>query len=97
MQDILLFDDNDLAIGPNGDFVVDFSDDQHIKLILESGRGDWRQNPQVGVNIRQLLSEDAAPTFLKHEVQKQLEADGATVNKVDVETGNMKIDARYTI
>ncbi len=95
MQDILLDENYDLSITPTGDFAVGFSDEQHIDLILESGKGDWRQNPQVGVNIRQLLAEDQTPTFLKHEIQKQLEVDGARVERIDFLNGKLQIKAKY--
>lgn len=95
-QDIVLGNGLDLAIGTNGDLVIGQSDLQHIELIALSNSGDWKENPQFGVNIRKALLAEDGYTAVKHTLQIQLEADGADVEKVGIDgLGNLNIDANY--
>ncbi|MGR3791555.1 hypothetical protein ACUXZJ_11845 [Flavobacterium sp. TN-1] len=50
MKDFVLDKDNDLMFA-NGDFFVANSDQQHLELILNSQQGEWKENPDLGVNL----------------------------------------------
>ncbi|MDJ1494150.1 hypothetical protein QNI19_14495 [Cytophagaceae bacterium DM2B3-1] len=95
MKDILLDDNNDLLI-QNGDIVIGNCDLQNIQLICLSNTGDWKENPTFGVNIKKSLLDHEPYTAIKHALQIQLEADGATVEKIVIDSDlNLSVDAYY--
>ncbi len=71
----------------NGDFVVGESDAQHIKDILESRPGDWKEFPTVGCSILDQMKGVPNQAFWK-KVQKQLQAEGYDINDIDIQIGN---------
>lgn len=54
-EDFQLDADGDLNIA-GGDFTVGPSDVQHVEDIIESFAGMWKQNPLLGVGIKQFLN-----------------------------------------
>lgn len=94
MQDILLDNDNDLNFS-RGDFDVGFSDLQQQKLIIVSNKGEWKQHPEVGVGIVDMIADDRYTEMLI-EVKKQLEYDGMQIDDVALkENGKLFIDGTY--
>lgn len=79
----------------DGDFAVGYSDPTETKLILLTAKGDWKQWPVTGVNIRQYLAAPIGPVeelALMHEIRIQMELD----NKKDIsfepgQNGNFSI------
>lgn len=53
--DFQLDEDGDLNIA-HGDFTVGPSDVQHVEDIIQSFAGMWKQNPLLGVGIKQFLN-----------------------------------------
>lgn len=80
-NDIQLTENFDLLIEA-GDFVVDQSDNQHIKLLIELHKGNIKQYPLTGVGVERLLngSIDGA---IRAEIQRQLEADGYRAKSIE--------------
>lgn len=71
----------------NGDFAVGVSDEQHINDIILHEKGNFRQNPALGVGIMQYLNSPhntLARTELEGKVKRQLEFDGFSVFDVRV-------------
>lgn len=94
MTDILIDDNNDLAI-ENGDFVLGYSDNQHQKLIIQANKGDLKEYPELGVGIENLLSSDNY-TGILIEIKKNLSYDGMKINNVRLKPdGNLSIDGNY--
>jgi hypothetical protein len=92
--DYLLDGDKDLRI-ENGDFVKGESTLQHIDLMLRLEKGELRQYPKTGIGINTYLLNDAAGEAYQ-EIQKQLEADGMKVRKIQIfEDGSINIDAFF--
>ncbi|EJF45084.1 hypothetical protein [Capnocytophaga ochracea] len=79
MKDLLLIK-NDLHLA-EGDFQVGLSEPQHQKAILTAEKGQWKEHPEVGVGIAQMLADDLYTEMLI-EVKKQLEYDGIPVKNV---------------
>lgn len=94
LQDYLHEDAHELRI-KNGDFVLGKSHKQALGLILSSHKGDWRQSPWVGVNLREWINDEGSVTALKHIIQSQLEIDGAQVNQLEIVRGKIYLDADY--
>lgn len=94
MNDILLDTNSDLQI-INGDFVCGQSDGQNQVLLLATDKGEWKENPTVGVGLFGFL-EDEGPANLFSEIRAQFTADGLTINELKVLPDNkLGIDAKY--
>lgn len=94
MDDIILDNDGDLNL-ENGDLKIGFSDNQHQEHILIASKGDYKEFPELGVNIVQMLGDDAFTAVLI-EAKKNLEYDGMKINNIKFEeNGNLNIDGYY--
>lgn len=94
MTELLLDENGDLAI-QNGDFTTGFSDNQHQEHILIATKGEYKEFPELGVGIVQMLSDDDWTSVLI-EAKKNLEYDGMKINNVKFEeNGNLTIDGNY--
>lgn len=94
MRDILVDDQNDLRLS-EGDFDVGYSDNQQQKAILITEKGEWKEHPEVGIGIAQMLADDLYTEVLI-EIKKQLEYDGMQINDVALqEGGKLLIDGIY--
>lgn len=94
MKDILLDENSDLDI-INGDFVAGNSDGQNQELLLATDKGEWKENPTVGVGLFGFLN-DEGPQELFREIREQFTADGMTVKELRVLPDNkIGIDAKY--
>ena len=94
MKDILIDENNDLQLLA-GDFEVGHSDNQQQKAILTTEKGEWKEHPEVGVGIAQMLADDLYTEVLI-EIKKQLEYDGMQFNNVALqEGGKLLVDGQY--
>ena len=92
--DILLDSNFDLKI-ENGDFVMGDGTDQHQHCLLMAAKGDFKQFPNVGVDVFNYLN-DERPEDMMREIRLQLTQDGMKINKMElVYPSNIKIDATY--
>lgn len=94
---------NDIIIGANGDLSfkigdleIGYSDNQHQEHILLANKGEFREFPELGVGIIQMLDDDDyLPVLI--EAKKNLEYDGMRINNIKFEeNGNLNIDGSYT-
>lgn len=96
MNDILTTGaDGDLAID-NGDLIVGYSDFQHQEHLLVAQKGQYKQNPDVGVGVESFL-RDSEIDLMLNEVRNQFFKDGMNVKAVayDEQTGQLTFDADY--
>ena len=95
MKDILIDNNNDLRLSADGDFEVGYSDNQQQMAILTTEKGEWKEHPEVGVGIAQMLADDLYTEALI-EIKKQLEYDSMQINDVALqEGGKLLIDGTY--
>jgi hypothetical protein len=78
----------------NGDFVTGESTLQHQKLLLETAKGEWKENPTVAVNAAAYLKDEDADGLLA-EVKSEFQKDGMQIVKVAFENEELIIDANY--
>ncbi len=91
-QFITTFDDLQIK---NGDFVVGYSNEQHQKHILLANKGEYKEFPEVGVGIVQMIADDLYTEMLI-ETKKQLEYDGMEIDDISLdEYGKMLIEGIY--
>lgn len=95
MKDILLDQDGDLII-ENGDFKIGYSDNQQQEHILKAEKGEYKEFPEVGVGISQMLSDDRYDEMMI-EMKKQLQYDGMKIKTIRFEQdGQLIIDGKYS-
>ena len=95
-NDILLEQNGDMMI-KNGDFVVDYSDDQHIDLILRSNPGEIKDYPLLGLGIANYLNSPISQRIkqvVKRDLRIQLQSDNAKNIKIDF-SNQLKVKANY--
>jgi len=94
MKDFLLDENYDLATS-NGDFVCGNSDQQNQVLLLTSLPGDWKESPNIGVDVESYINTEDISGLLT-QVKKQFENDGMTVIGLPkIENGKIKVNAEY--
>jgi hypothetical protein len=93
MKDILLDENNDLLI-TNGDLTIGDADKQNQKLILTTHKGEWKEKPEVGAAVQEMLSDDNFSQYII-EAKKQLEYDGMQVDDIRLEGDQLIIDGKY--
>lgn len=92
MKDFLLSDD---LFFQNGDFAIGESHHQHTEHIIMAQKGEYKETPEIGVGIEQMLNSDEPTEFLI-EAKKNLEYDGQKVKNISFsEDGKINVDAKY--
>jgi hypothetical protein len=80
----------------NGDFNVDFSDEQHIEHVIVSEKGHFKHHPLLGVGIMHYAHAPMSPQIaaeLNREIRLQLEVDTATNIRVNINQRTTQINA----
>lgn len=67
---------------------------QNQALILHAHKGEYKDNPTLGAGISDILA-DGDLVGWKREIVLQLESDLMNVNKVELTTSKLTIDADY--
>lgn len=68
---------------------------QNQALIIGSQKGEWKEQPAVGVGIADMLL-DHNPLAWRQEIREQLEIDGQQVNDIQITKQGITVDAHYT-
>ena len=87
-KDILLDENNDLLI-QNGDFVIGESEEQEIKCILQSVINDYKQTPELGVNLIEELNSSGSERALKQKIKLNLRMDGKGNKRFKIDNGEI--------
>ncbi len=94
MNDIKLDNNEDLAIVAN-DFAIVESTPQHQMELVLTGKGDWKQNPLIGVGADGYIDDEGAHNIVRAITQEFMN-DGMEVidlspNPVSVADNTVKI------
>jgi len=82
MIDLLLDNDGELIV--TTDLKIGFSDGQNINDILQSNKGEYKRNPQIGLNAVLFSNGNTPINDIKQQCKLQLELDGFRVKDVIV-------------
>ena len=83
--DIKLTETQDLFIDPNtGDFAIAESDPQHVRDILNSYAGWWKETPTLGVGVQRYLGSSGGIQRLKRDIIIQMRADGYRTDAITI-------------
>lgn len=82
----------------NGDFVIDETDDQNIRLALTTGKGNWKQYPLIGGELFKLINYSARSNY-SEIVSKELERIGYKLTRFGGvnELGDLDIDVEVIV
>jgi hypothetical protein len=95
VNDFITGADGDLII-ENGDLKVDESTLQHQRDLLLSNKGEFKQNPTIGVGLNNFILENLSSADFNKAVTEEFENDGMHVIKIQSESlENVTIDAEY--
>jgi hypothetical protein len=95
--DLLLETTRDtLGLIPDG-IVFGDATAQHQAIVLQTGKGSFKDFPTLGVGIIDMVNDDD-PTGWRREIALQLDAVGMKVKTVSIDTATQKltIDAGYS-
>jgi hypothetical protein len=95
--DIEVDEEGDLLFR-NGDFNTAVANDEHVKAILYSEEGDWKQFPNLGIGIQKYLNGEL-PNNITSTIKSQLQLDNFAVDsikleKIGITKNNIYIKAR---
>ncbi len=76
---------DELFINPNtGDFLAADSDTQHVKDLIYSFVGWYKERPTLGVGAQKYISSSGNLQELKSRIQITLKADGYKAQKITI-------------
>ena len=67
---------------------------QNQGLLLSIMKGELKENPSIGVGMREMLLEHNLMD-IRNEIRQQLEMDGQKVKTIKISTDSVLIDANY--
>ncbi|MDV6170226.1 oxidase [Flavobacterium sp. DG1-102-2] len=95
MTDILSNENGSLAF-KDGDFATGFSENQHQHDILLANKGEYKEFPEIGVGLIQMLQDDEYTDVLI-EAKKNLQYDGMEIDNITIdEYGKLNIYGKYS-
>ena len=93
MNDIALTSELELKV-INGDLAVEENLNQAQQLLLGTNKGEWKQNPTMGVGVVNYL-ETASVNQLSREIREQFSRDGMRVNSVKIIGTKLDVEAEW--
>ena len=93
MTGIQIGDDYDMVV-KDGSLLVGDTTAQNQAVIIASHKGEFKEQPSVGVGISDMLLDHDSLAW-RQEIREQLEIDGQTVNKITVTKTGITVDANY--
>lgn len=67
---------------------------QNQALILQTHKGEWKEDPSIGAGISDMLLDENLMLW-KREIREQMELDGQTVREVTITGMKITIDSKY--
>lgn len=94
-QPDILLTNNDLQVTAGGDWATGESTAEHQKQLILAGKGDFKENPTVGVGVLTYIDDDPGMGALAREISTEFIRDGMTVQKVNVTQTKIETNANY--
>ncbi len=94
MMDICLDDSEDVTI-QHDDFVIDESTAQHQRQLILNNKGDFKQNPTIGVGVFEYYDDEHMRDLIR-AVSIEFSRDGMDVQSIRLDAdGVLKSNAFY--
>ena len=89
---------DELFIDPNtGDFLAADSDTQHVKDLIFSFVGWYKESPTLGVGAQKYVNSSGSLQKLKSRIQIALKADGYKAQKITVKNKQVYVTGERII
>lgn len=85
-KDLLLDSFGDLVI-EEGDFLIEPSDIQHVRHIVEAQKGEYKESPFMGFGVENYLKTNTNLLAFKRDLKIQLEYDNYKNAEIDLSKG----------
>ncbi len=94
MNDIRIDENEDLVFS-NGDFLVEESTSIHQQQIILNNKGDFKQNPTVGVGVFEYFNDEEEKGLIR-AISVEFAKDGMDVNSITIDkSGKLMTQATY--
>lgn len=93
-RDILLDTEVDIMFSGK-DFAIGDSTRQNQYLILAANKGEFKENPFIGAGVGDMVGDEGSAAYWKHRIGEELKRDGMTVEKIEINGNEIKINAEY--
>ncbi len=90
-MDIILDKDGDIRI-ENSDLIIGDTFNQEVNLILNSSKGEWKNEPLVGANLKELLKTKQNNDKAAQYIRIALEQDKKRLKNISFEENQFFID-----
>ena len=74
----------------NGTLLLGITDEQNAALIVNTEKGEWKEHPQMGAGLRQLVKSQSTEREIIRQVSVALTFDGINA-AVTIENGKLNI------
>jgi hypothetical protein len=75
---------DDVVFTSGGDFLVEFSEDQHVEHIFKAEKGQFYQSPEIGLGVQKLQNGSTSRAEVKQQVVENLELDDFRILSLNV-------------
>lgn len=93
--DDILFDDDYEDVVKDGDDAIGDSTELNFKLLIVCEKAENKMALDSGVGIATWLLDEADGGDLKKDIQSEIEADGATIQRLNVDGESIDLKASY--
>lgn len=93
MKGIQLHTDYDLLI-VNGALQLGETTPQNQALILGANKGEFKELPMLGVGLADIVNDNDFDSW-KREITEQLERDGQRIEKLNINSQGLTLEAHY--
>ncbi len=80
-MDLLLDENKDIKI-ENGDLIIRDSFIQEVGLIIESSKGEWKNEPLIGADLKRLLQTKTDNSKTQQQIRLALEQDNKKLKEI---------------
>lgn len=91
MTGILLDEDKDIKIS-NGTIVLGDNTMDMIENIIDSNKGEWKENVFLGVGIKKMIAQSGNDRSIANEIVENLKRGGIDYISVRVKNGKIDIE-----
>lgn len=91
MVGILLDEDRDIKIS-NGTIVLGDNTMDMIENIIDSNKGEWKENVFLGVGIKKMIAQSGNDRSIANEIVENLKRGGIDYTSVSVKNGKIDIE-----
>ncbi len=95
MKGILLTDEGKLQV-INRSLEIGEVSEQNVKLLFATAPGEWKDNPQVGINFP-IQKNGSLNRFLDRVIRIQMQIEGFNIDELELSENGVQIAGSYDL